>query len=102
MTENVLSKEEKKEVKSFIRPEEIIEGETALAWDGKNIMIRIPRDVANYFGIHEKNRFEKMILFRVREHPDGTIEKTFDIIKREKPKRKIKKNGKKKTPTKKR
>ncbi len=87
MEKNVLTKEDRGEIKSLIKPEEVIEKKIALSWDGKNIMIRLPKEIAEYFDVNEENRFEKMLVLKVKEY-DGRMKKTFDIIKRNKPKRK--------------
>lgn len=91
----VLTKEEKKRLLSQISAGERIEKEVALSWDGKNLFIRFPKDIADYFELNEKNRFTKYIKFIVEEK-EGKIIKTFDIVDRTKPKREIKKKDAKK------
>lgn len=92
-----LSKKEEEEVKQIFKKTEDIEKESTLSWDGGNLVVKIPQEICDFLGINEQNRFEKSILWKIKENTDGTIEKTFDVIKRIK-KRKIRKNGKKKTP----
>ena len=84
----VLTKEEKKEVVETIKKQEVLEKESIISWDGTGTFsLKIPKEMIEYFGINEKNRFEKSVLFRIEENPDGTIKKTFDIIKRVKKRR---------------
>jgi len=93
MEKDGLSKKDFEEVKQLINPKESIEKESAFGWDGKNLTIRLPREIASYFQITKENRFDKTFLIKVNENNIGEIEKTFDIIKRTKPRRK--KNAKK-------
>ncbi len=96
MEEKVLTEKEKEEMKQIISNEELIEKEAMLSWDGKsiNISLRLPKEIADYLEVNKENRFKKNILFRIRKKPDGIIEKSFDVVDRTKPKRKIK-NAKK-------
>jgi len=94
---DVLIKQEKRDVKKILEKEEVIEREATLSWDGTNLLLRLPKEIADYLNVNKENRFEKSILFKIREKTDGSIEKTFQIIKRTK-KRKY---GKKKTLNKK-
>lgn len=89
---DVLTKEEEEKLLSHISGGEIIEREVALSWDGKNLFLRFPKDVADYFQVNEKNRFTKNIKFMVEEK-EGKIIKEFDVVDRTKPKREIKKQN---------
>lgn len=98
----VLTENEQNKLISNVEHGEKIEKDVSLSWDGKNLILRFPKDIAEYFGIYEKNRFTKSIKFIVEEI-DGKIRKSFDVIERTKPKREIKlrkENGKEKKNTK--
>ena len=96
---DVLTKDEEKDVNKLLNNREIIEREATLAWDGTNILLRLPKDIANYLDITKENRFEKSILFKIKELSESKAETVFEVINRIK-KRKI--HGKKKTTHKKR
>ena len=55
---DVLKSEEIKKLISTISDSEIIEKESAIAWDGKNLVIRLPKEIAAYLKINKENRFE--------------------------------------------
>jgi hypothetical protein len=93
MEKDGLTKKDFEEVKQLIEPKETIEKEVALGWDGKNITIRLPREITSYFQITKENRLSKTFSIKIHERDRGNIEKTFDIIQRTKPRRK--KNAKK-------
>ncbi len=86
----VLKKGEKEVLKKELSNDEKIHKESALSWDGSNLLVRIPNDIANYLGLTEKNRFEKNLKFIIEEK-EGKIQKLFEITDRNKPKRKTKK-----------
>ncbi len=83
-----LTKKEEERLLSHIGDGEIIEREVALSWDGKNLVLRLPKDIADYFQVNENNRFTKNVKFLVEEK-EGKIIKEFDIVNRTKPKREI-------------
>jgi hypothetical protein len=70
--------------------EELIEAEASIGWDGRNLLIRIPKDVAQFLGLNEKNRFTKNIKFEIKHDLDGNITKKFDVVDRQAPKKKQK------------
>ena len=82
--EGVLKEDELRELTKGMISSERMEKESAISWDGRNFIIRIPREMASYFDINENNRFEKNFKFTIEEK-NGTIEKTFDVIQRTKP-----------------
>ncbi len=88
----VLTKKEKERLFSQIESNEKIEREVSLSWDGKNLIVRFPRDIADYLDVNEKNRFEKNLKFIVEEK-DGKIDQRFEIVERTTPKRKVKKKN---------
>lgn len=96
MKKGVLTKEDNVKILESLRgnPEEI-DKNVSLSWDGKNLLLRLPKDIAEYFGVNNENRFEKKVRFIVRQKKDGTTIKEFDIINRTEPKREVKKGGKK-------
>lgn len=77
--------------KDLSRNDEVIEKTASINWDGKNFLIRIPKDISRMVGLTEKNVLEKKILFTIKVDKNGNESKTFDIIKREEPKRVFKK-----------
>ncbi len=86
---DVLTKEDAEKLFSGTNHDEIIYGEASLSWDGRNILVRIPKEISEYLKINEENRFKKNIKFIIEIKKDLII-KTFDIVDRTKPKRKIK------------
>lgn len=94
---DVLTKEEENELFKREDDEELIEKESSFSWDGRSLIIRFPKEIADFLGIDKENRLEKSINFKVTQK-DDVITKTFEIIKRTRPKRK---NGNKKNQKKK-
>lgn len=91
---NVLTKEEEEELLGSVSGKEEIIKESSISWDGLNLLVRIPKEIAKYLGLDEKNRFEKNLKFVITEE-NGKVEKRFDVVERLKPKRSFRKNGKK-------
>lgn len=85
----VLKKNEREELFRALHGHEIIEKEVFLSWDGSNLILRLPKDIASYLGINKNNRFKKAIKFRIEEGEEN-IKKEFDVVDRDKPKRKTK------------
>ncbi|MEK6927097.1 MAG: hypothetical protein AABX11_01560 [Nanoarchaeota archaeon] len=85
----VLNKEEEKAFRKYVTNEDCIQKESSLSWDGSNLIVRIPKEMAEYLDLTEKNRFTKSILFKIKEK-EGQIIKTFEVIDRTK-QRKIRK-----------
>lgn len=73
--------------------EEIIEEEAAIGWDGRNLIIRLPKDIAVFLGLSEKNRFKKNIKFMIQHNLEGQVVKEFDIVDRKSPKKEVKEDG---------
>lgn len=86
----VLTKEDAKKLFSGTNHNETIEKEASISWDGRNILVRIPKEISEYLNLNKENRFEKNIKFMINIKRDS-VEKSFDIINRSKPKRKVKK-----------
>jgi len=84
---NVLKIEEIHKLISEVNREEIIEKESAISWDGRNLIIRIPREIADYLKLDEKNRFEKNFKFKITSNEKETKQE-FEIVSRNKPMRK--------------
>ena len=74
--------------------EEIIEEEAALGWDGRNLLIRLPKDIAQFLELSEHNRFKKNIKFTIKHDLEGIVTKSFDVVERQTLKKKNK-HGKK-------
>ncbi len=92
---NVLEKGEEEELLKGLKKEETIKKEVSFSWDGSNLIVRFPKEIADFLNLNKENRFEKSIRFTVNQKEDGTIEKTFDIVDRQKPIRKMKNATKK-------
>jgi hypothetical protein len=84
----VLKREEKERLLKKLSNYEKIEKEVSLSWDGSNLILRLPKEVADYLNVNKDNRFTKSLKFIIEENKDG-IRKQFDIIERKTPKRKI-------------
>lgn len=97
---NVLKEEEITELLKGTTNEERIEKESAISWDGRNLIIRIPKEIADYLKITEKNRFEKSFKFEIKLE-NNNVQKIFEITERTKPIKENKQNAKTKTINKK-
>ena len=75
----VLNKEEEKELLKALNKYEKVERTASLSWDGTNILLRLPREIADYLNINQKNRSEKLMKFIIEETNDG-VKKSFEII----------------------
>lgn len=87
---SVLSKKEEKELLKEIEGVERIEKEVSLSWDSRNLILRIPKEVSDFFGLTKESRFKKNFKFII-EAKDHEIKKMFDIVERTKPKKTTKK-----------
>lgn len=83
----VLKEREREKLFEEVEKGERIEKEVSFSWDGKNLVVRFPKDVADYFGVNKENRFEKYLKFIVKEN-EGKVDSIFEIVKRTKLKRK--------------
>lgn len=92
---NVLSKKEEDKLLKGLEASEKIEKEASLSWDGTNLLVRLPKELSEFLDLNEKNRFKKQIKFIVEEK-EGEVKKTFEVVERTKPKRKLNKNVKSK------
>jgi len=84
---SVLTKTEEEELFQEIEGGEKIEKEVSLSWDGKNLMLRLPKEICHFLDLTSKNRFKKNFRFIIEEK-DGKIEKSFELVERTRPKRK--------------
>jgi len=89
---SVLKEDELKKLISEVNHEEVIEKESAISWDGRNLIIRLPREVADYLKLDEKNRFEKNFKFKITMNQNEKKQE-FEIIKRTKPIKEKKQNA---------
>ncbi len=87
---DVLTKKEEERLISNIESGERIEKEVSFSWDGKNLILRFPKDLADYFDVNKDNRFKKNMKFIVEE-TDGKVTQNFNVVDRTKPKRITKK-----------
>jgi len=88
---NVLKNEEIKELLKSVSGSENLEKESAISWDGRNLIIRIPKEIADKLKLDEKNRLEKSFKFNI-EDKEGQRVQSFEIVERTKPIRRNK-NG---------
>lgn len=91
---DVLTKKEEEEILSELKEGEVIEQEVAISWDGRNLLTRFPKEIADFLGITEENRFKKNIKFIVEEI-NGKVKKRFEVVERKNGKRKEKKKDNK-------
>ena len=89
-------REEEELLKSALGEREIIEKDVSLSWDGKNLMVRIPKEISDYLNLNKENRFKKKIRFSIIEKSEGVIQ-SFEVADRDQPRRKIRKDGNKKS-----
>lgn len=94
----VLKEDEIKKLISEVVRGEVIEKESAISWDGRNLIIRIPREIADFLEINEKNRFEKNFKFKITANEDE-IKQEFNIVSRTKPIKEKKQNATSKEKT---
>ncbi len=92
LKEKELTEKEKERLFSQVETSEKIEKEVSFSWDGKNLIVRFPREIAEYLNVGEGNRFEKNLKFIV-EDKEGVLDQRFEIVKRTTPKRKVKKKN---------
>lgn len=76
---NVLTKEEKEKLLKQIDRTEHIEKAVAFSWDGTNLLVRFPKEIAQYLNINKDNRFTKKLKF-ILESKEEIIKQTFEII----------------------
>lgn len=74
----VLTKEEREILEMEFSKGEKIKTSSSISYDGKNFLIRIPKDIIDYFGVTKLNRKNKKINFIVIEEENNLI-KQFDI-----------------------
>ena len=89
---NVLKLDEIAELLKGIGGSDRLEKESAISWDGRNLIIRIPREIADVLKINEKNRFKKNFKFIIDEK-DGKRIQSFEITDRNKPIKEKNKNA---------
>lgn len=90
---SVLNKKEEDELLgSAVGKEEIVK-DSSISWDGLNLLVRIPKEIARYLDINEGDRFKKNLRFIITEE-NGKIEKRFEIIERTNPRRRSKNDKK--------
>ena len=90
---DVLTKEDVVYLFSGLDTSENIEVEASFSWDGRNLLVRIPKDLANFLKINQDNRFENKIKFIVSEKNGRIKEQRFEILKRLEPRKKTRKDG---------
>lgn len=88
---NVLKIDEIKELLKEITSSDKFEKESAISWDGRNLIIRIPREIADILNLTQENRFKKSFKF-IFDEKEGKKIQSFEIIDRTKPVKKKTKN----------
>lgn len=92
---NLLKRNEIRELLKEVSGTDKFEKESAISWDNRNLIIRIPKEITDILGINEANRFKKNFKFIIDEK-DGKKIYSFEIVERTKPpKEKIKDVSKK-------
>jgi hypothetical protein len=86
---NVLKTEEIEKLFKGLTGSEKLERESAISYDGRNLIIRIPKEIADVLRINDKNRFEKNFKFIIDENEGKKIQ-SFEITERTKPIRETK------------
>jgi hypothetical protein len=81
---NVLKIGEIVELLKGVSGSDRLEKESAISWDGRNLIIRIPREVTDILKINEKNRFKKNFKFII-DQKEGKRIQLFEITERTKP-----------------
>ena len=89
---NVLRIDEISELLKGISGSDKLEKESAISWDGRNLIIRIPREISDILKINEENRFKKNFKFIIDEK-DGKRIQSFEITDRNKPIKEKNKNA---------
>ena len=79
--ENVLTKNEKEALIEELNNHEVIEKTVSLSWDGTNLLLRIPKEIAEYIGANKDNRFRKSLMFRIEESEKGVTQE-FKLVDR--------------------
>ena len=80
--EEELTEEEEDKLLSKMHLQELIEKEVAISYDGTNLLVRFPKEIAEFLGVNPDNRFENSLKFIVKEK-DGEITKSFDIVEKD-------------------
>ena len=75
----VLTESEEKEFYKAIGKSEVIEKEASISWDGRNLLLRLPKEIADYLGVEEENEAKKKIVFKIKE-TNGKVKKECEII----------------------
>jgi hypothetical protein len=78
-----LKREEVLDLLKEARGSERMEKEVAISWDSRNLIIRIPKEIADLLKIDKENRFKKNFKFVIDEK-DGRKFQFFDITNRTK------------------
>lgn len=78
---DVLTKKDEEKLLKEIDEEEVIEKEVAFSWDGKNLIVRFPKELADYLEVNKDNRFEKKLRLVLKEK-HGEIETKFEVCDR--------------------
>ncbi len=74
-----LTKIEKEKITGSIEEGEVIEKIASFSWDGKNLVVRFPKDIANFLNVNEENRKSKKLKFLVVEK-NGEMTREFEVI----------------------
>ena len=81
---HLLKREEIAELLKGISGSDRLEKESAISWDSRNLIIRIPKEIVDILRINKDNRFKKNFRFVIDEKEGKRIQ-TFEITERTKP-----------------
>ena len=62
-----LTKKEEEKLLRSLKEGESIEKEVSISWDGINLFLRLPKEIATFLGVNKDNRFERNMKFIVKE-----------------------------------
>ncbi len=74
-----LKKNEEEKLFKEIDDEEIIERFASFSWDGKNLVIRFPKEIADVLGVNKENRKEKKLRLLVKVNES---ENSFSVVEK--------------------
>lgn len=77
-----LKKEEEERLFQELQKKEVIERFASFSWDGKNLVIRFPKEIADTLGVNKENRKEKKLRLLVKIDNDK-IETEFSVVEKE-------------------
>ncbi len=77
-----LTKREEEKLFEEMQREEVIEKEVSFSWDGKNLVVRFPKEIAETLKVTKENRKLKKLKFTIKVDGDKAT-KEFSIINKD-------------------